>query len=84
MKTTKVYDVTNKHDLKKMIDMNKLSTKEGAVKMLKHLTVYDLYIAACSNMHFTDVLENLGREARKMLVKQANEVATLAKRSTNA
>lgn len=78
MKKINCYDVTNKHDLMKMVDMQKLNTKDGAVEMLKRLTVYDLYIAASSNPYFLDVLENLGKEARKYLMLQAEETGKLA------
>lgn len=78
MKRIKVYDVTDAQDLQKLIDMNKLSTKEGAVEAMKHLTVWDLYIAASSDPHFLDVLEKLGVEARKYFELQAEEVGITA------
>ena len=78
MKRIKVYDPTDKHDLMKMVDMQKLGTVDGSVELLKSLTVYDLYIAASSNPHFLEVLENLGVEARKYLELQAKETGKLA------
>lgn len=77
-KKIRVYDVTDPRGLQELIGMNKLSTKEGAVEAMKHLTVWDLWIAASSNVYFLDVLEKLGVEARKYFELQAEEVGISA------
>lgn len=78
MKKTRTYDLTNKYDLMKIVDMQKLATPEGASEMLKHLIVYDLFLAATNNADFLDMLEKLGVEARKLFILQSEEVGKLA------
>ena len=78
MKRVKVLDITDAKDFMTFVEMQKLDTKRGKVNSIKHLTVYNLFIGACSKPYLLDMLEMLGVEARKVLERQSEELGKLA------
>jgi hypothetical protein len=67
MKRIKMYDVSNPKDLQAMKDLEKLDSEKHVMGFLNHITAHDLYLAACSDKHFYDILKKLTAMARKVL-----------------